>query len=148
MWLWFADYNHRNNSNVKSVLLKSGSEHSKGFQLSFENTTMSFKVYTAKKISECHMRITNFGQWIHVVGTWLKNSTTSQLYANNVNAGCVAMRERNRAGVAEDLDGDLMLGPIGKIDKSFVLLQNLSVWMRSMNDTERQSLFHHSQCKY
>jgi hypothetical protein len=86
------------------------------------------------------MQIPHFNHWFHLVGTWLKKTMLAQLFADNVRAGCVniQLRDTNRT---DDFDGDLKLGPIAKVGVGFVVVQNLSVWMRAINDTESDKLF-------
>ena len=140
IWLWFAEYDSP--SAAKIIILQSGSMSSRGIELSITQTYFTFTVYGAKNISECHMQIPNFDKWIHVVGNWIKRTMLAQLFVDDVRSGCADTRTRY---AEDDFDDDLKLGPIPKIDEGFVVVQALSIWMRAINDTERQQLFNQSK---
>ena len=88
------------------------------------------------------MQIPNFDKWFHLVGTWIKRTMLAQLFVDDVRSGCADTRTRY---AENDFDDDLKLGPIPKIGEGFVVVQALSIWMRAINDTERQQLFNQSK---
>lgn len=147
LWLWFADFDSRKNSSAKSIILHTGgSELSRGFELSVTNTTITFTVYSKQSISESSLQIQNFERWLHIIGVWVKSTKMAQLFADDVNMGCVIMRARKTP--VEEMRGDLSLGPVSKLGfaQGFVVLRNLSIWMRTIGGRERRRLF--NQCEY
>ena len=145
LWLWFAKHGRQKPSNIKSIILQSGSKTSRGIELSIINTTITFTVYTKSYISECGIDAKSFENWTHLVGVWIKKSRSAQLFADGVNQGCMQIRPRD-TNVTNDRDGELILGPIAEIGPGLVVVHNLSVWMRPLRDNERQKRF--KQRKY
>ena len=145
LWLWFAKHDRQKPSNIKSIILQSGSIRSRGIELSIINTTITFTVYTKSCISECEIDAKSFENWTHLVGVWIKKSRSAQLFGNGVNQSCMQIRLRNTK-VEDDLDGELILGPIAEIGPGLVVVHNLSIWMRPLRDNERQKRF--KQRKY
>ena len=146
LWLWFADYGSRKSTSAKSIILQTGSESSRGFELSVTNATIAFTVYSEQYISESFLQIRNFKRWVHLLGVWVKSTKMAQLFADGVNVGCVAMQTRRKT--LEVTRGNLLLGPASGIGlgRGFVVLRNLTIWMRTVDGTERRRIL--NQCEY
>ncbi|XP_028392906.1 uncharacterized protein LOC114517405 isoform X2 [Dendronephthya gigantea] len=142
LWVWFAENDKQTLSNTKSIILQSGSMKSRGIELSVINKTITFTVYAKSYISESQVEVESFKNWIHLVGVWIKKSHSVQLFAGGVKCSCTQIRRRV-TNITDDLDGNLTLGPIAKVRPGFVVLHNLSIWMRAIRDSERQTRLKH-----
>ncbi len=150
IWLWFAEYDEPNSA---GTILQSS-----GFQLVAKNGKLTFKLFINENIYECNPEIWRYNgypyfvnMWVHVVGIWYKELQSMKLFVNDVPSyyckytlqGTLA---RESPIVANN--SHLLLGPIAKVGNGYVVAQNLSIWMRALNDTELENLLKQSKFIY
>ncbi len=153
IWIWFAEYDsgNLNLGRSGSIILQSGVKS--GFHLSAKRRNVFFTVLNGNNSNShpCSLGVDPFNRWIHVVGRWVKKSNSINLHVDSVNSSCTQYLSYSPGsgdgsyGDGSYGDGNLVLGPIEKVGEGYVVAQNLSIWMRAINDTELRDLFQQSK---
>lgn len=134
IWMWFAEYESSNLSET-SIIFQSGIS---GFEFSAENNHLFFK-YTSNLSGTiaCKVRIF-YDAWIQVVGKWSKQTNELNLYLDKMAKACQTVNSTRSATAS---GGQLLLGPSSTADQGYIVLQNLSIWMRALSQKELGRLF-------
>ena len=134
IWLWFAEYENSGGPNGK--ILTAGQ-----FQLSVTRNNLAFTVFPYYNRKCTAVTVTGTNKWLHVVGKWVKSSNSLSLYVNSlisVKDSCI--RENQYVD-----NSKLLLGPISKDRRGYIIAKNLSIWMRALNASELENLMNSSK---
>lgn len=138
IWLWFAEYGG-NSGGPNGKILRAGQ-----FQLLVTSGELTFTVFPYD-IHKCTVTatvtVTGSDEWLHVVGKWVKSSDSLSLYVNDqgpVYNSCI--RENQYV-----YNSKLLLGPISKDGRGYIIAKNLSIWMRALNASELENLMESSK---
>ena len=139
LWIWFAEYDHRNITESESTILQSGFKS--GFRLTAKENTITFVLLNGVTFLQCTSRV-HFSRWNHVVIRWVKESDTINFHVDNITSLCTKFSDYYSGSSSYDgnsEDGKFVLGPIANVGQGYVVAQKLSVWMQAINDEK----FHH-----
>ena len=129
IWVWFAEYN---SSWPNGDILKAG-----GFRLSVTSDGVTFIVFPGYGV-KCTQKTYDVDQWLHIVGKLDKESNGLSLYVSdlsNISVPCVSSPYWPSSGGFSN-DGKLSLGPVSRVHRGYVVVKNLSIWMRALNESE------------
>ena len=133
IWVWFAEYN---SSWPSGDILKAGR-----FRLSVTSDGVIFTVFSRHRAIKCRPTTYGVDQWLHIVGKWDKESKSLRLDVydlSKINVPCEWLSSHSSGGVSDD--GKLSLGPVSRVDGGYVVVKNLSIWMRALNESELLNL--------
>ena len=134
IWLWFAEYEDSGGPN--GTILRAGK-----FQLSVASNKLTFTVfsYYYHECTAVTVAVTHSHKWLHVVGKWVKGSDSLSLNVNDQDSVYDSCIWKDHYGPLQH-NSRLLLGPISKDGRGYIIAKNLSIWMRALNASELNDL--------